>query len=84
MNTFPKLNTIRNELKSVLDSDVIPLELTSLNRNRSIAKNPFLFEVTLNNTGQKNNGIEAFDPVTNQLPINLGSINLFKYRSEYY
>ncbi len=53
MNTFPKLNTIRNELKSVLDSDVIPLELTSLNRNRSIAKNPFLFEVTLNNTGQK-------------------------------
>ncbi len=75
MNTFPKLNTIRNELKSVLDSDVIPLELTSLNRNRSIAKNPFLFEVTLNNTGQKNNGIEAFDPVTNQLPINLGSIN---------
>ncbi len=46
-----------------------------MNRNRSIAKNPFLFEVTLNNTGQKNNGIEAFDPVTNQLPINLGSIN---------
>lgn len=75
MTTFPRLNTIKNELRSVLDSDITPFELISQSRNRSVAKNPFLFEVTLNNTGQKTNGIQAFDPVTNQLPINLGSIN---------
>jgi hypothetical protein len=68
-----------NNTSAVLDghkvTDVIPFELISQNRNRSISKNPFLFEATLNNTGQKNNGIESFDPVTNQLPVNLGSIN---------
>lgn len=61
-------------LRSEVNESLITFELTSSNRNRRISENPFLFEVTLNNTGQQNNGIQAYDPITYQLPFNIGSV----------
>ncbi|CCV02417.1 hypothetical protein IIV31_045R [Armadillidium vulgare iridescent virus] len=57
-----------------LDDEIIPLELSSAYRDRSVWPNPFRFDSILNNTGQKTNGISAFDPITYQLPVNLGTI----------
>lgn len=54
--------------------DFIPLEITSFYRNRYQFPNQFNFETTLNNVGQSNNGLEALNPITYQLPINIGSV----------
>lgn len=59
---------------AVVDGDVIPFDLDSTRRDRVRWPNQFNFEAPLNNTGQKINGIEAYDPVTIQLPVTLGSI----------
>lgn len=59
---------------NVVDGDVISLDLGSTRRDRVRWPNPFNFEAPLNNTGQKIDGIEAYDPVTIQLPVALGSI----------
>lgn len=62
--------------------DIIPLDLDSTRRDRMRWPNQFTFEVPLNNTGQKINGMEAFDPVTLQLPVNLGTVSVFNEPNE--
>lgn len=57
-----------------IDTEIIPLELSSAYRDRTVWPNPFRFDSVLNNTGQKMNGIAALDPITYQLPVNLGTI----------
>jgi hypothetical protein len=52
---------------------IIPLEITSAHRDRSIYKNPFFFKITFNNTGLNLSGIDATDPITLQLPIAIGN-----------
>jgi hypothetical protein len=57
-----------------LDHYVIPFELTSTHRDRTQYPNPCQFETPSNNAGQTNNAFMAVDPVSDQLPINVGSV----------
>ncbi|GHV50394.1 hypothetical protein AGMMS49579_03910 [Spirochaetia bacterium] len=52
----------------------LSLNIDSIKRNRSAWPNPFQFEILLNST-QKTNGLDSYDPITDQLPINIGVLN---------
>lgn len=48
---------------------IVYIELNSTYRNRNLYSNPAQFEVNVSNSGQKDSGITAYDPLCNAQPI---------------
>jgi len=61
-----------NCIDRIDSTKVIPLDLSSARRDRTVYPNPFEYETTINNAGTKS-ATNATDPVTLQLPIALGT-----------